>query len=267
MTKVKSIKFRLKANSVILIFTCFLFTTIATGQEKKLHGKITNSKDVEGIHILNRTSGYNTITNKDGDFLITIKENDTLFISSVHYMPTKYTITQTVFQEGTLVITLQELVNELDEVVLGPNLTGNLAVDLKNIKTEKPLNFDDVGIPGFKGEPEEKIVPIVPGVGILTAVDLEALYKHLSGYYKKLRIKRKWEAENQTVAQLINFYTPKFFEDAYRIPEDRLYDFLLYCIETSNIQDDFRTENYVGVLQTFKTKAVEYVKRLSEKEE
>ena len=43
------------------------------------------------------------------------------------------------------------MVNELAEVYLGPNLSGDLEQDIKKIPVEDALKFDDVGIPGFKG--------------------------------------------------------------------------------------------------------------------
>lgn len=241
------------------------FSATSEAQEKSLKGKIANVKDVEGIHILNKSSRFNTVTNSQGEFRIRAKLMDTLLVSSISYIPEQVVITQEVFSMGFISITLKDLVNELDEVQLGPRLSGNLERDIKNIKIIDTINFDDVGIPGFKGKPEEKIVPIVPGIGLITAVDLEALYKHISGYYRKLRIQRKWESENVVVARMIHYYTPGFFQEAYEIPEERLYDFLLFCMETTSIKHNFEVENYALVLDSFKEQSKEYVIRLKEK--
>lgn len=240
-----------------------LLSTFAFGQEKLLEGSITNQKEVEGIHILNTTSRYNTVANATGGFSIRGKLLDTLVISSIHYVPEKIVISEEIFETQLVSITLSAMVNELDEVILGPNLSGNLTTDLKNIKTEETFNFDDVGIPGFKGIPEEKIAPAYTLRAPL-AVNVEALYNHLSGYYKKLKKQRKWEAQNNSVARMINYYTPKFFEDAFGIPENRLYDFLLYCLETSQLQDDFNRQNFARVINVYETQSIKYLKRLSE---
>lgn len=241
------------------------FSIVAGAQEKSINGTFTNLKDVEGIHILNQSSRFNTVSNSEGEFRIRAKPMDTLLISSIAYIPEQLVITQEIYSMGFISITLKDLVNELDEVQLGPRLSGNLQHDIKNIKTIDTLNFDDVGIPGFKGKPEEKIVPIVPGIGLFTAVDVEALYKHLSGYYRKLRLQRKWESENVMVARMIHFYTPEFFQEAYGIPEERLYDFLLFCMETTTLKHNFEAENYPLVLENFKEQSKEYVVRLKEK--
>lgn len=233
-------------------------------QQKELQGKITNTTDVTGIHILNQTTRYNAITNQKGEFIIAAKVYDTLLISSITYVPKRVIVSETFYNQGKLTITLDEIVNELAEVKLGNQLTGNLNTDLQNIKTEKVLQFDDVGIPGFKGKPEEKIVPVVPAIGFGAVVDVEALYKHLSGYYKTLRTKRKWDAQNQTVAGIINLYGPDFFAEAYNIPENRLYDFLLFCIESDTVVQDFKKENYSRVITVIEENAEAYLKRISE---
>jgi hypothetical protein len=64
---------------------------------------------------------------------------------------------------------------------------------------------------------------------------------------------------------MIHYYTPQFFEEAYGIPENRLYDFLLYCMETTRIKHNFEAENYSLVLDSFKEQSKEYVIRLKEK--
>jgi hypothetical protein len=232
----------MKSNFLFVVF-CLFAIHFSTAQYINLSGKITNDFDVEGIHVLNQTSKLNTVTNVNGEFLIGVKANDTLLFSSVKYMLQEIVITEEIHSQKILEIKLEELINELDEVLLGNTLTGNLAYDIKNIKTKKPIDFDDVGIPGFKGVPQEKIVPLA-AAAFPVSVNIEALYKHISGYYKKLKIKRKWTSENTTVVGIINYYGLPFFEDAYGLPQNRVYDFMLFCLETSSIQSDFKLQNY-----------------------
>ncbi len=242
---------------------CFFASLKITAQEKSLQGKITNDTDIDGIHVLNTSSHFNTITNENGHFSIQVKPLDTLLFSSIKYMPEKKVVTDAIFEKGVITIKLTELVNELDEVFLELDLSGNIAADLKKIKTEKPINFDDVGIPGFKGKPEEKIVPMYFAVTPLS-VNLEALYKHISGYYKELKTRRKWEYENNAVAQMLNYYTIPFFTTTYGIPENRVYDFLLFCAENTSVESDFKNERYGSVLLIYEEKGKLYVSRLSE---
>lgn len=245
-----------------MLICCFGVLQLSA-QQKSLQGKITNEADIEGIHVLNLASRFNTITDENGHFSINVKLRDTLLFSSIKYMPEKVVVTEAIFEKGIITVKLSELVNELDEVFLKPNLSGNIGADLKKIKTEKPINFDDVGIPGFKGEPKEKIVPLYFAVTPLS-VNLEALYKHISGYYKDLKTRRKWEYENNAVAKMLNYYTLSFFTTTFGIPENRVYDFLLFSTETTSIENEFKNEHYGSVLLILEEKAKIYTKRISE---
>ena len=248
-------------NGYLLLGLFLLVFNIASSQQIDLEGKVTNAFDIEGIHILNKTSKYNTVTNEFGEFIIRIQVQDTIIFSSIKYQIKELIITEDIYHKKKININLNELVNELDEVLIGNTLTGDLFTDLKNIKVEETFNFDDVGIPGFKGEPEEKIVPLAAAAFPLN-VNIEALYKHIGGYYKKLKIQRKWTKENLTVAEIIDYYGFKFFEDAYRIPNNKLYDFLLFCIETTTLNSDYNRQNFAGVLQIFNEKSKIYVPRI-----
>ncbi len=256
----------MKNNLWVALVFYFLSITISTAQYVTIKGKISNNFDVEGIHILNKTSRYNSVTNQFGEFEMRVRVLDTLLISSIKFELQEVVISKEHISSKLIEIALTEIINKLDEVMVGNTLTGNLAYDIKNIKTEKDIDFDDVGIPGFKGIPQEKIVPAY-SIYAPTVVDIEAIYKHISGYYKKLKIKRKWTSENKLVAEMINYYGPPFFEDAYGLPQNRLYDFMFFCIETSSLQSDFKRQNFAGVLNIFQTKSEIYISRISIKSE
>lgn len=256
-------------NRSLQICFYFLISCFASlqAQTKALYGHIQNEEEVEGIHVLNTRSHLNTITNADGAFRMNVEVGDTLIISSIKYMPEQIAVTPAIYETGRLSVVLEPLVNELNEVLLFPKLSGDLARDIKRIPVVDSLNFDDVGIPGFKGKPQEKIPNLIGQVITPTSVDFEGLYKHLSGYYKTLRTKRKWEAQNQVAVQVMHHYTPSFFTEVYGIPENRLYDFVLFCVETSTIQDDFLLQKHGKVHDIFATKSKIYLERLTSSKE
>ncbi len=261
----------MRLNFSYKLFLLPLFFMICGGslsaQEKMIFGKILNEADAEGIHVINTSSKINTITNENGEFYIRASLNDTLLISSISYIPKQVEVGFEIFSQSYLEVILEELVTQLDEVFLRPALTGDLERDIKNIAVEDALNFDDVGIPGFKGKPAERIPPLLGGVITPLSVDLEGLYKHLSGYYKKLKLKRAWDRQNNTAVYLMNQYTLHFFEEAYKIPSERVYEFLLFCIETTELQSVFRSQNHALVLDIFEKQSIQYISRISEKRE
>ncbi len=249
-----------------LLIVLLTFTHAFSQESIVLQGKVTNEKDVEGIHILNTSSRYNSVTDLYGNFAITVKRADTLVFSSVHYAPKKVAVTPEIFEKSLVVVTLEPLINELDEVMLGPNLTGDLKTDIEKIPVEDPKNFKDFGLPGFEGVPEERIVPLASAITI-TRVDIEAIYKHLSGYYRKLRLRRKWDAENVIVANLLIDYPSGFLQESFAIPESRSYDFILFCVESTSIAQHYRTRNYAEVISIFSTQSKVYLQRMESKEE
>ena len=248
---------------LLLLLVCYDLS----GQTKILYGKIQNLEETEGIHILNTRSHMNTITNREGAFQMNVRLYDTLVVSSIKYIPEQLIVDEATFLSGKVTLELELLVTELDEVYLFPKLTGDLERDIKKIKVVDTLNFDDVGIPGFKGKPQEKIPKVLGQVITPTSVNIEALYKHLSGYYKTLRTKRKWEAENVVAAQVMHHYTQEYFQEVYGIPENRLYDFVLFCIETSDLQSAFSHEKHGKVHDIFHGKSMLYLNRIKDYEE
>ncbi|MGK0385589.1 MAG: hypothetical protein ACI849_000191 [Patiriisocius sp.] len=244
----------------LLIVLCFFFS--GNGQIILLEGVITNPDEVENIHVLNTTSRYNAITNQEGKFRIEVQRNDTLVFSGIKYFPKKVIITAEMYRKKHLSVALVILLNQLDEVVLGNRLSGDLMKDVERINTQKDFNFDDVGIPGFKGKPEEKI-PVLLGQAITpVSVNLEAMYKYITGYYKNLKMVRKWVSQDMAAAEILTYYGTSFFMEAYGVPENRTYDFVLFCLETTQIEKYFKIKNFNGVLTVFKDKSPAYVSQL-----
>ena len=107
-----------------LIITILLFTTALTfSQEKEMSGSITNTTDVAGIYIRNQTARHHAVTFADGTFKIKAAINDTLLITSIVYKPKQLVVSETAYNQAELIILLEEVVNELDEVKIGDQLS------------------------------------------------------------------------------------------------------------------------------------------------
>ena len=221
---------------------------------KTLNGEIVNdSVSISGIHIINKTSGSKTITDINGVFEIGVKKQDTIIISSVQIIPRVIVMENEMLNQTYLKIYVDQFINELSNVVVRSNsLSGNILKDMANSNVKVPINFDDVGIPGFKGIREEKIEKIVPFIGLpIMSINIEALYKNLSGYYKRLKKRRVWDKQNITTVDVIEFYGVSFFTRSYNLTQDEVYEFVLGAIENSSIQNDFKLSNHGLVLESF----------------
>ena len=243
---------------VSFIFWFFLGILSVFSQTKPnfkiLKGEIVNdSVSISGIHIINKTSGSKTITDINGVFEIGVKKQDTIIISSVQIKPRVIVMENEMLNQTYIKIYVDQFINELSNVVVRSNsLSGNILNDMANSNVKVPINFDDVGIPGFKGIREEKIEKIVPFYGLpVMAINIEALYKNLSGYYKRLKKRRVWDKQNITTVDVIEFYGVSFFTRSYNLTQDEVYEFVLGAIENSSIQNDFKLSNHGLVLESF----------------
>lgn len=222
---------------------------------KTFYGEMVHdSLDVSGIHVINKTSGATTITNSKGKFKVGAKQNDTLIFSAVQIKLQSLILTKEIFEQEEVKIYVEPFVNQLTEVVVKPHdLSGDLTADVQNSDVTLPLNFHDVGIPGFRGEREEVIAPAIPYFGLGIAVDVEALYKHLSGYYKSLKKKRKLDKKYLVISDLISFYGVVYLMEVYSISEDQVYQFVLGACENSSIQRDFIAKDHALVISALDT--------------
>lgn len=242
----------------VLISLFTLFCGIITAQDYKLlNGKISHPNlIVAGIHVINADRGLAEITDIDGNFEISVAIGEELIFSGVQYKKRALIITPEIFALDEITVYLEAFINELDEVVVKPhNLSGSLSSDLNNVKEQ--INFDDVGIPGYKGVRKEKIVSgkslilstlLLPISG---GINIDALYKHLSGYYKNLKKRRKLDAQFETVFSIIKFYGVYFFEENYALEQEEVYDFVLGCSENSQLIDYYKKDMHEQVVQAF----------------
>ena len=250
----------LKGVSVLLCFfvfgTHFIFSQ--TKNYKVFKGEVVNdSLNISGIHIINKTSGSRAITNQNGLFEIGVKRNDTIVISSIQIKPHIIIIESKIFDQDLIRVYIDPFINRLDNVVVkSHNLSGNMLDDMLASGIKDPINFSDVGIPGFEGEREEKIVSekslilqtlLLPISG---GLDIEAVYKHLSGYYKELKKRRLLDKQYVAVVSIIEFYGLVFFINKFNLSEEKVYEFVLGALENSNIESDFKTSDHGLVLES-----------------
>ncbi len=238
----------------IILF--LIIYNVVSGQRKEIRGRILN-EDAEGIHIINKTANLFTIADKNGIFFINAAIGDILVLSSVQYDLKVITLDQKKYIQGKFNISLKENLTELEDVIVGMQLSGDLNKDVKSVIIEKSISPEDVGIPEYHGVQEEKIVPIYKAI-TPTRIDIEAMYKHFSGYYKTLKATRKMDKENKSLEAIKSFYGKRFLLATYSLPKDKLHEFLLFCVETSTIESEFKNSNHNNVLQIFSSKRKEF---------
>jgi hypothetical protein len=102
------------------------------GQQRKLiKGQlIYRNRNVVAANVINNTAQLNTITDGDGEFEIAVALGDDVVFSSVQYLIRTVKITPEILKKNRLIITVNEKINALEEVVVTPENTEKF-LDLK----------------------------------------------------------------------------------------------------------------------------------------
>ena len=93
------------------------------GQESRtlLKGRLLyRNSNVIAANVINNTAQSNTITDGEGGFEISVRVGDELVFSSVQYKIRSVKITPKIIKLKRLVVSIDERINVLDEVVVGP---------------------------------------------------------------------------------------------------------------------------------------------------
>ncbi len=123
----------------LLIFF-LIFQVIAFAQDRiPIKGRlIYRNVNVVAANVVNITAQINTITDGEGAFEIPVKTGDEVVFSSVQYMIRTVEITPEIIQKNRLIITVNEKINALEEVVITPDDTEKFL----NLKEEEFKGFD-----------------------------------------------------------------------------------------------------------------------------
>lgn len=250
----------------VLFFVCVI--GISSAQTVLINGKvIIDDPDVEGIHVINKTASKFAITRDNGEFSIPATLNDTIVFSAIKYKPKEVIITPLIIHSKQMTVYLTELVNELDEVLVGKVLTGNLWSDVENSEAKRDINFYDVGIPGYTGKPftqsERRLHEATTGGGI---VPLNPIINAITGRTKMLKNQIRIERLEECLNIIKSDLSDTFFKYN-SLAEDLRTEFFYYCMEDDEFSTICRLKNDLRTLEFLKAKLQDYKKNLEEKKE
>lgn len=238
---------------LVLTLVLVIFIQGVSAQNTTVFGRVEGNAGVENVHITNSSQNKNTTTNAEGDFSIEVKVGDVLKISSIQYEKQEVVVTEHHVSSKELVITLQLKVNALDEVVLKRNkLTGNLMDDVNNSTAKRPINFYDVGIPGYTGKPltqnERRLKDATNGVVFYgTGVNLHKLLNLITGRTKKLK-KRVHVETNLSIMKGIKSRLFEDFLKLHPLKEDVIMDFFYFCLEDVSFESRCKNKSDLEIM-------------------
>src|SRR5690606_17666626 len=116
----------------------------------ELQGVVFNTSDesvMGNVHVLNLNQVIGTITDENGQFNISARVNDTLYLSYIGFKAVKVRVSNDMIKYQNTKIGLTELAFALEEVVVRPyQLTGYLDIDSKNIPINQSARYSISGL-------------------------------------------------------------------------------------------------------------------------
>jgi hypothetical protein len=247
-----------------------LFLTIVSGlvsvtthaQKIELSGKIISSGELEGIHVINKTSYRYTTTDQNGLFIIEGKISDSLYFSSIQYMPKTIVLTAQQIKSKSITVSLSESINALDEVMVGTILTGNLNSDITNSDAERPIDFYDLGIPGYTGPrmnlAERRLFEADDGPLIIgTSVNFYKFLNMISGRTKMLKKQLKLDNDKRTIQHIKDVVGPLFFKTN-ELKEEKRMEFYYFCSDAPDFLQRCRGRSDVEIFQFLEGKLKDF---------
>jgi len=230
----------------MLFIFCLTALQYAYSQDQKnavIFGvvKDINEKGITNTHIYNATSKQGTITDKKGAFHLIVKKGDWLQITNVQYKTKRFRVTNTIVKEKTIQIYLFGITNQLEEVIIEKKMKGFLSLDrIAKKKDTIPkvdkeyYNFStmDLSFKGVKnlqdkGNAQYHTDPTMKNVAV-TIISI-GIPDNSS---KMRKASRKRHNFKQNFPHLvIKKLSKKFFLTTLKIPNDRIFHFIDYCIQ------------------------------------
>lgn len=239
-----------------LSFILFLMFGVLTSyaQSVEINGNISAEVEVDGIHIINKTASRFTISNTDGTFVIPAKLNDTILFSGISYQPKEVVVTKFIVSSKQLPVYLEELVNALDEVVVGKILTGDLFSDITNAELKPNLDFYDLGIPGYTGklmsQSERRLYEATSGGGL---VPIGLIVNAITGRTKRLKEHIKLEKSDDCLDKMKASFSEDLFNSNI-LEEDRKIEFFYYCQDDPEFKNLCEIKNDMATFEFLKAK-------------
>jgi len=225
----------------IYFLVLFLFSSQLFSQENRIliSGIIKNdSITIENVHIINGSSHKGSLSNKNGKYQISVKENDTLHFSDVQYEVKTIFITKEILEKKQLPVFLKIKNNELDEIVLIESKNMATALHLPNAG-KKPLNKLERKLNFYS----QKSVPVVILLTLLgQSGGINDIYNIISGnrkhdrkFKKLIDEDKRIELEKEYVQNIRAHFQDEFFIETLQIPSEKINSFINYCLPNNII--------------------------------
>lgn len=221
--------------TILMILILAVSVNLYAQEEVLVAGLIqSDSVQLEDIHVLNLSTLQGTITNRYGEFRITVSVNDTLIFSGIQFHTLGLIVDKNTIKERILKIELRPKIEELSEIELkGHDLDGLFYIDTKRMRDSLPLVADeavDFSNQGYNDPTSSNYV--VPATNLLSLVSMIGKKKRKENKQEASLIQKK----RQAPANIRKELGEDVFVNQMGIPKIHIEPFIRYC-QKKNIID------------------------------
>ncbi len=221
--------------TILMILILAVSVNLYAQEEVLVAGLIqSDSVQLEDIHVLNLSTLQGTITNRYGEFRISVSVNDTLIFSGIQFHTLGLIIDKNIIKERILRIELRPKIEELSEIELkGHDLDGLFYIDTKRMRDSLPLVSDeavDFSNQGYDDPTSSNYV--VPSANLVNLVSMIGKKKRKENREEASLVQKK----RQAPANLRKELGDEVFVQQMAIPKIHIEPFIRYC-QKKNIID------------------------------
>ena len=226
------------------------------GQERKLiKGQlIYRNHNVVAANVVNNTAQLNTITDAEGAFEIPVALGDEVIFSSVQYLIRTVEITPEILKKNRLIITVNEKINALEEVVVTPENTEKF-LDLKEEEFE---SYD------YNKDKSTKLENTIVTQGQLrNGLNIINIAKLIA---KAVSNKSQEEKQKLKPSEILTYvFSDEFFVNDLALKNDQVTGFLEHIDKNLPSQQLLKTGQQFQLIDYLISESQKYIDKLNEK--
>ena len=226
------------------------------GQERKLiKGQlIYRNHNVVAANVVNNTAQLNTITDAEGAFEIPVALGDEVVFSSVQYLIRTVEITPEILKKNRLIITVNEKINALEEVVVTPENTEKF-LDLKEEEFE---SYD------YNKDKSTKLENTIVTQGQLrNGLNIINIAKLIA---KAVSNKSQEEKQKLKPSEILTYvFSDEFFINDLALKNDQVTGFLEHIDKNLPSQQLLKTGQQFQLIDYLISESQKYIDKLNEK--
>ena len=226
------------------------------GQERKLiKGQlIYRNHNVVAANVVNNTAQLNTITDAEGAFEIPVALGDEVIFSSVQYLIRTVEITPEILKKNRLIITVNEKINALEEVVVTPENTEKF-LDLKEEEFE---SYD------YNKDKSTKLENTIVTQGQLrNGLNIINIAKLIAKAVSSKSLEEKQKLKPSEILTYV--FSDEFFVNDLALKNDQVTGFLEHIDKNLPSQQLLKTGQQFQLIDYLISESQKYIDKLNEK--